>query len=43
MGHQRWKFVIQLHGNVSVGSLLFNCSGTSALEVYYSITVGHQR
>jgi len=43
MGHQRWKCVIQLQWDIIVGSVLFNCNGTSALVVCYSITVEHQR
>jgi len=43
MGHHRRKCVIQLQWDIIVGSVLFNCSGTSALVVCYSITVEHQR
>jgi len=40
--HQHWKCVIQLQWDIIVGSVLFNYSGTSALEVCYSIAVEQQ-
>ena len=43
VGHERWQCVIQFQWDIIVSSVLFNCSGTSALEVCYSIAVEQQR